>query len=432
VPDNIRYWQVFGNDDQIEGFLRCKNDFECTNIDLENENENVNNPEFEIDSVNNVNTVGVEDTVDSRELGHDEADTDVLQLKSNVLPRGLVPLEDLFDSDDVAKKPKIEAHGQEVEDCNIETNEKPRMVKLSKSLPPEQNLKYIELFKEYSDVFAWGYEDLKAYDTNIIQHRIPIKEDQKPFRQKLRRINPKLLPLIEKEIKKMYDAKIIVPLRFSKWVSNLVPTHKKTGEIRLCIDFRNLNKASLKDNYPLPKIDHLLQCVVGSSRISLLDGFSGYNQVLVHLDDQEKTAFTTPWGTFMYVKMPFGLMNAGATFQREMDIAFVEETGKFIVVYLDDVTIFSQSDDEHLRHLRRVFEKCRRFEISLNPKKCLFGLEEGKLLGHIISKEGIRIDPSRTEAILKIEHPRNLKELQSFIGQINFLRRFIPNLAELL
>ena len=155
---------------------------------------------------------------------------------------------------------------------------------------------------------------MKAYDTNIIQHRIPIKEDQKPFRQKLRRINPKLLPLIEKEIKKMYDARIIVPLCFSKWVSNLVPTRKKTGEIQLCIDFQNLNKASLKDNYPLPKMDHLLQRVVGSSRISSLDGFSGYNQVLVHPNDQEKTAFTTPWGTFMYVKMPFGLMNAIATF----------------------------------------------------------------------------------------------------------------------
>jgi hypothetical protein len=163
-------------------------------------------------------------------------DVDFLQLKRNVLPRGLVPLEDLFDFNDVAKKPKIEAHGQEVEDCNIGTKEKPRIVKLSKSLPPEKKLKYIELFKEYSDVFAWGYEDLKAYDTSIIQHGIPIKEDQKPFRQKLRRINPKLLPLIEKEIKKMYNAKIIVLLHFSKWVSNLVPTRKKTGEIRLCLD----------------------------------------------------------------------------------------------------------------------------------------------------------------------------------------------------
>jgi hypothetical protein len=200
----------------------------------------------------------------------------------------------------------------------------------------------------------------------------------------------------------------------------------------LCIDFQNLNKVSLKDNYPLPKMDHLLQRVVGSSRISLLDGFSGYNQVLVHPDDQDKTTFTTPWGTFMYVKMPFGLMNVGATFQRAMDIAFVEELGKFIVIYLDDVTVFSQSDDEHLRHLRRVFEKCRIFGISLNPKKSLFGLEEGKMLGHIVSKDGIKIDPSRIESIQKLEHPRNIKELQSFIEKINFLRRFIPNLAELL
>jgi hypothetical protein len=185
-------------------------------------------------------------------------ETDIFHLKSNVLPRGLVPLEDLFDFNDVAKNQKIEASGQEVEDCNIGTEEKPRMVKLSKSLPPEKKNKYIDLFKEYSDVFAWGYEDLKAYDTSIIQHRIPIKEDKKPFRHKLRRINPKLLPLIEKEIKKMYDAKIIVPLGFSKWVSNLVPTRKKSREIRLCIDFRNLNKVSLKDNYPLPKMDHIL------------------------------------------------------------------------------------------------------------------------------------------------------------------------------
>ena len=103
----------------------------------------------------------------------------------------------------------------------------------------------------------------------------------------------------------MYDAKIIAPIRFSDWVSNLVPTRKKTGESRLYVDLRNLNKVSLQYNYPLPKMDHILQRVVGSTRISLLDGFSGYNQILVHPDDQAKTTFTTPWGTFMYVKMPF-------------------------------------------------------------------------------------------------------------------------------
>ena len=183
----------------------------------------------------------------------------------------------------------------------------------------------------------------------------------------------------------MYEAAIIVPIRYSKWVSNLVSIRKKTREIRLCIDFRYLNKASLKENYPLAKMDHILQRVVGSKRISLLDGYSRYNNILVHPDDQLKIAFTTPWGTFMYVKMPFSLMNAGATFQRAMDISFSDELSYFIIIYLDDVTVFSKTDEEHLEHLRKVFEKWRNFGIYLNPKKTLFGLQEGKLLGNIKS-----------------------------------------------
>jgi hypothetical protein len=164
----------------------------------------------------------------------------------------------------------------------------------------------------------------------------------------------------------------------------------------------------------------------------LLDGFSGYNQVLVHPDDQEKTTFTTPWGTFMYVKMPFGLMNDGSTVQRAMKISFVYELDRFIVICLDDVTVYSKSDEENLQHLIRVFEKCIKFGISLNPKKNLFGLEEGKLLGNIISKDGIKIDSNRIVAIQKLDHPRNIKKLQSFIRKIIFLRRLIPNLEEFL
>lgn len=225
------------------------------------------------------------------------------------------------------------------------------------------------------------------------------------------------MPSVEKEIEKMCDAKIIVPTRYSKWVSNIMRTRKKSGEIRLCIDFRNLSKVYLKDNYPLPKMDHILQRVVGSSRISLLDGFPGYIQFLVHLDDQDKTTFTTPWGTFMYVKMPFRLMNAGATFKGEIDISFLEEIGYFIVIYLNEILVFSKTNEEHLAHLRKVFEKCRKFGISLNLKKSLFGHEEGKLLGHIISKYGIRIDPSRIEGILKISHPRNMKEHHPLLGK---------------
>eukprot|EP00253_Pinus_taeda_P029274 PITA_29274 len=130
--------------------------------------------------------------------------------------------------------------------------------------------------------------------------------------------------------------------------------------------------------------------------------------------------------------MPFGLKNAGATFQRAMDIAFSKEIHDFLVVYLDDLTPFSKSDQEHLKHLRQIFMTCRKYGISLNPKNSLFSLEEGKLLGHIISKDGIRIDPERIQAILQIPYPRNIKELQEFLGKINFLRRFIPNLAKLI
>ena len=115
-----------------------------------------------------------------------------------------------------------------------------------------------------------------------------------------------------------------------------------------------------------------------------------------------------------------------------MDIAFAKEIHDFLVIYLDDLTPFSKSDQEHLKHLRQIFITCRKYGISLNPKKSLFGLEEGKLLGHIISKDGIRIDPDRIQAILQMPHPRNVKELQGFLGKINFLRRFIPNLAELI
>lgn len=124
------------------------------------------------------------------------------------------------------------------------------------------------MFTEYTSVFSWGYHDSKVYDKSIIQHTIPIKEDQKPFKQKLRRANHVLLPLIETEVKKIFNAKVTVPLRFSKWISNLVPVRKNSGEIRLCVNFRSPNKVSLKENYPLPNIDYILQRVVGSRQIS--------------------------------------------------------------------------------------------------------------------------------------------------------------------
>jgi hypothetical protein len=163
--------------------------------------------------------------------------------------------------------------------------------------------------KQYLDVFSWSYEDLKFFDTYIMQHKIPLKPRSKHFKNKSRQFNPLLLPIIEKEHKRLLDAKIIVPLRYSEWVANLVPARKKSGDIRLCVE-----RISLKDNYPLPKMDHILQRVVGAKKISILDGYSRYNKISVMEEDNKKTTFTTPWGTFMYENMPFRLMNAGAIF----------------------------------------------------------------------------------------------------------------------
>jgi hypothetical protein len=373
----------------------------------------------------------MEEGEDVKEFHDKIANHRMLVLKNNQIPKGLIPLERLFNNDDIPSKSTLQPQPEEVEDCNIGTVNNPKNVKLSKFLSIENKNKYTELLKKYKDVFAWSYEDLKTYDTSVIEHKIPLKPGVKPFKQKLRQFNPILLPVIEKEVKKLLDAKIIVPLRYSDWVANLVPVRKKNGEIRLCVDFRNLNKSSLKDNYPLPKMDHVLEKVVGATRMSMIDGFSGYNQIAVCESDKEKTAFTTPWGTFMYDKMPFGLMNAGATFQRAMDIAFVGERDKFVVIYLDDLTVFSKSDEDHIIHLKQTFEKCRKYGLSLNPKKSHFAMQEGKLLGHIVSRDGIRIDPKRVEAIETLVIPRNVKEIQSFLGKINFLRRFVPNFAEI-
>lgn len=259
--------QKFWADKQINNFLQMEGEFENSHID---DASNMNDPEIETTEI------------------------EILQLKENNIPRGLTPLEELLNQDDVAKNPAMVPTEKGVKDVNIGAVDKLKMVKLSNSLSPEMKSKYITLMVEFSDVFAWDYLYLKVYEKNIIQHTVPVS-----ISPKLRRINPKLLPSIEKEVNMLYESSTIVPIRFSKWMSNLVSVRKKIEEIRLCIDFRNLNKVSLKDNCPLPKMDRILHRVVGSSRMSFLDGYSGYNQILVHKDDQLKTTFITPLGTFM-------------------------------------------------------------------------------------------------------------------------------------
>lgn len=256
--------------------------------------------------------------------------------------------------------------------------------------------------------------------------------EQKPVQQKLRKIHPNLESQIKAELNKLLKAKIIFPVRHSNWVSNMVLVRKKNGDIRICIDFRNLNKASQKDNFPLPNMEQTLHSVAGSELMFFLDGFSGYNQILVHPDDRLKTTFRTKWGTYAYQKMPFGLINAGATFQRAMDIAFKGLLNKSIVVYLDDITVFSKKRSNHVHDLKQIFKRCRKYGISLNPTKSFFALNQGKLLGFIVSKDGIDIDPDRIKEIYEIPFPHNKKSMQSFLGQINFVKRFVPYFSQII
>jgi hypothetical protein len=195
--------------------------------------------------------------------------------------------------------------------------------------------------------------------------------------------------------------------------------------------FFTLNKASVKDNFPLPNMELILQQVAGSQMMSLLDGFSGYNQIRLKRVDKYKTTFTTRWGTFAYECMPFGLINVGATFQRAMQIDFDDLIRIIIQIYLDDLTIYSKSEKIISNILDKYSCIVRKYGMSLNPTKSIFNVTSGKLLGHIVSYSGISIDPERIIVIKNLLIPTSKKEIQSFMGKINFVRRFIPDFSSM-
>jgi hypothetical protein len=191
------------------------------------------------------------------------------------------------------------------------------------------------------------------------------------------------------------------------WVSNLVPIDKKQDTICVCVDYRDINKACPKDNFPTPFVDQIVDGCVESEIFSLMDGFSGYNQINIVPEDQHKTAFICPWGTFAYRKLPFGLKNVGATFQHAMSYAF-HDIKNIIQPYLDDLPTHSMCKVDHPTHLRAIFVSCQFYRIRLNHHKCIFCVESGCLLGFIISCQGIQVDPLKVEAILNLPPPSTL------------------------
>jgi len=245
--------------------------------------------------------------------------------------------------------------------------------------------------------------------------------DAKLVRQCLRQIHPRKAAAVKAEVEKLLKAGFIYPIPLTDRVSNIVPVNKKQGTIRICIDYRDINRACPKDNYPTPYIDQIIDDCAGSELFSFMDSFSGYNQINILPADQPKMAFIYPWGTFAYCKLPFGLKNARATFQRAMSYAF-HDMKHIVQPYLDDLPAHSLHRADHLIHLRAIFMRCRHYQIRLNPHKCVFCIETGRLLGFVVSKAGIRVDPSKVEAIIKLPPPSSLRQLQSLQGRANFLR----------
>ena len=306
---------------------------------------------------------------------------------------------------------------------------------LGKSMSKEQRCEYVDLLREYLDVFAWSASDLKGIPPELGQHHIDLVDGSVPVRQRQYRLNPKYSLMVKEEIDSLLKAGFIYPVNNSEWVSPIVVVPKKVGsdgkvKIRVCQDFRKLNAATKKDYFPLPFTDIILDHVAGQECYSFLDGFSGYNQVSIREEDQLKTTFTTEWGTFAFNRMPFGLCNAPGTFQRLMVDIFRDFLRHFLEVFIDDFAVFSKWK-EHLQYLRKTFQRCRETGLKLHPGKCFMGMVSGILLGHIVSRNGLEVDSDKVRVILILLAPTNVREVRGFLGCVGYYRRFIIAYARL-
>lgn len=233
---------------------------------------------------------------------------------------------------------------------------------------------------------------------------------------------------IEEKVKELEEAGI-VRKSISPWSSPALLVPKSDGTKRLCIDYRKLNEVTVKDAYPLPRIDDILDNLAEASVFSTLDATSGYYQIPIAEDSIEKTAFQTRSGLYEFTRMPFGLSNAPAAFQRTMDEIFREERGKFVQIYLDDIIIYSKSKSEHEKHLELVLDKIKSAGLSLKKEKCIFSQDELTILGYVVRKNEVKPSPRRADDIRDFPLPNTVADLRSFLGLLNYCSNFIENLA---
>ncbi|GFX27079.1 hypothetical protein TNCV_439851 [Trichonephila clavipes] len=267
---------------------------------------------------------------------------------------------------------------------------------MSPELSDEQRNKLSELLRKFSGLFT-KTDKSTAAKTNV-KHRI-FTGDHAPINQRAYRVSPTERLIIHEEVQKMLDEGIVQPSE-SPWSSPIVLVRKKDGSWRFCVDYRKLNSVTKKDVYPLPRIDDTLDCLKGAMFFSSMDLRSGYWQIEIDEADREKTAFITPEGLYEFKVMPFGLCNAPATFERMMDNLLRHFKWTMCLCYLDDIIVFSETFEDHLIRLRLVLKCLQEAGLKLNSKKCLFAAQEVKILGHLVSSNGVRPDPDKIKASL--------------------------------
>ncbi|UYV74293.1 hypothetical protein LAZ67_11002900, partial [Cordylochernes scorpioides] len=305
----------------------------------------------------------------------------------------------------------------------VEKNEEPRF-QINENLSPKEQKELKQVLERYGDLFS-----SRLGRTNLEKHRIDT-EDAKPIKHKPYRVSAKERDIIKEQIDEMLTEGIIRPSS-SPWSFPVILVKKRDGKYRFCVDYRKLNNVTVKDVYPIPRIDEVMDTLQGSTHFSAIDLRSGYWQVEVEERDKEKTAFTTAHGLYEFNVMPFGLCNAPATFERNMENMLGNLRWQICLCYLDDVIIYSPDFPTHLKRLEAVFRCFRESNLRLNDKKCRFAFEELEILGYITSKHGIKPAEHNIKAVRNFPRPKKVKEVQSFLGMCSYYRKFIKDFSKI-
>ena len=289
--------------------------------------------------------------------------------------------------------------------------------------------KYREELRSMLEGFSSMYNgELGAI--NVTEHSIDLQPGTRPVHTNPYREGPKTREIVKAEVERQLKAGVIEPSQ-SAWASPVVIVPKPDGTPRFCVDYRRLNAVTVRDSYPLPRMDDCIDSLGHARVFTTLDAMCGYWQLPIRPGDMEKTSFTCHQGTFMYNRMPFGLCNAPATFQRALDIILAGYRWQTCLVYLDDVIVFSRNEEDHIRHVREVLTALRDAGVTLKLRKCEFFTTSVKYLGHIIRPGRLEIDLARTAALKQAHHPKDQSELRSFLGCCNVYRRFIRDYTKM-